>query len=168
MKRNLIVVVIVALLMAGFVLVARSRTGAISPPVKGYLDGREIRFSHTEASDPKVADTLTAMTHSPVLVVPALAQVPPSVLANVYVFANGVKGDGPLGYQPDIFDAPPGTPGYSPLRALNVVTWTNPSGARELRSVVELTAAEQRGELTIKRPGIVINMPLLTWPGGRR
>jgi hypothetical protein len=24
------------------------------------------------------------------------------------------------------------------------------------------------GEIAIERPGVVINMPLLTWPGGRR
>lgn len=168
MTRNIVVVVVVALLMAGFVVIARERTGAISPPVKGYLDGREIRFAHTEASDQKVADTLTAMTHSPVLIVPSLAHVPESLLANVYVFTNGPRGDGPLGYQPDIFDNPPGTPGYSPLRALNLVTWAEASQAHELRSLTELRAAEQRGELTITRPGVVINMPLLTWPGGGR
>ena len=83
MVRNLIVVMLVALLMAGFVVVARMKTGAIAPPVKGYLDGREIRFVHTEASDPKVADTLSKMVDSPVLVVPSLAQAPPSMLANV-------------------------------------------------------------------------------------
>ena len=168
MKRNLIVAVVVALLMAGFVVFARARTGAISPPVKGYLDGQEIRFSHTEASNQKIADTLTAMTHSTVLVVPRLAQVPESMLANVYVFTNGQKGDGPLNFQPDVFDAPPGTPSYTPLRALNLVTWSNPSAGHELKSAADVLSAAQRGELTVKKPGVVINMPLLTWPGGRR
>ncbi len=168
MRRNLIVLVIVALLMAGFVVIARERTGAISPPVTGFLDGREIRFVHTEASDPRVADTLTTMVNSPVLVVPSLAQAPASMLANVYVFANGPRGPGPLQHQPDVFDSPPGTPGYSPLRALNLVTWTSPSAAHELRSAADVVAAERRNEITVTRPGVVINMPFLTWPGGRR
>ncbi len=168
MKRNIIVVVIVALLMAGFVVLARERTGAISPPVRGFVDGEEIRFAHTEASDKTIADTLAAMTNSQVLVVPALAQAPQAMLANVYVFTNGVRGDGPLDYQPDIFDAPPGTSGYTPLRALTLVTWNDESKARELRSVAELDAARRRGELKLEQPGVVINMPFLTWPGGRR
>lgn len=168
MQRNIIVVTIVAVLMAGFVVVARARTGAISPPVKGYVDGQEIRFAHTEASDRKVADTLTAMTDSPVLVVPQLAQAPQAMLATVYVFTNGPRGDGPLGYQPDVFDAAPDTREYSPLRSLNLVTWTNGAAARELRSADEVQAARERGELTIEQPGVVINMPFLTWPGGRR
>lgn len=168
MKRNIIVVILVAVLMAVFVIVTRARTGAISPPVIGYLDGQEIRFVHTEASDPKVADTLTAMVHSRVLVVPSLAQVPASALANVYVFTNGLKGDGPLGGQPDVFDASPTTTAYSPLRALNLVTWKPGASVREFKSVAEVKAAEARGELTIQRLGVVINMPLQTWPGGRR
>jgi len=138
------------------------------PPVDGFLEGRGILFVHTEASDPKVADLLTSMKSSPVLVVPALAQAPESAVANVYVFTNGIKDGGPLKYQPDVFDRPPGTAGYTPLRSLNLVTWGNPLAARELKSEAAVKDAEARGEVTIERPGVVINMPLLTWPGGRR
>nr|MDQ3044774.1 hypothetical protein [Chloroflexota bacterium] len=102
------------------------------------------------------------------LVVPALAEAPASMLANVYVFTNGIEGDGPLGLQADVFDHPPGSDGYRPLRALNRVTWVDGANARELRSAAEVQAAEAGGELTIERPGVVVNMPMLTWPGGER
>lgn len=138
------------------------------PPVKAYTEGREIRFIHTEASDPEVAELLTDMMRSPVLVVPSLAQAPKELLADVYVFKNGVRGDGPFGFQPDVFDNPPGTDSYRPLRAINIVTWKNEKAARELRSAAEVKTAEGVGEITIERPGVVVNMPLLTWPGGRR
>lgn len=138
------------------------------PAVTGYLDGMEIRFIHTEASDAQVADMLTEMMGSPVLVVPALAQVPPSALANVYVFRNGLEGHGPFGFQPDVFDNPPNRAGYSPLRAVQLVNWKDASKARLLKSVDEVKAAEAAGEITIERPGAVVNMPLLTWPGGQR
>ncbi|MBI4413826.1 MAG: hypothetical protein HY576_05570 [candidate division NC10 bacterium] len=138
------------------------------PPVKAYSEGGEIRFAHTEASDTKVAKLLTEMMRSPVLVVPSLAQAPESMLATVYVFKNGVTGGGPLGFQPDVFDNPPGTNGYSPLRALNLVTWKTEQSARELKSAAEVQAAEAKGEVTIEEPGVVVNMPMLTWPGGQR
>lgn len=138
------------------------------PPVKGYTEGMEIKFIHTEASDSKVAKLLTEMMGSPVLVVPELAKAPEPILANVYVFKNGVKGSGPFGFQPDVFDNPPGMDGYRPLRSLNIVTWKNENAARELRSAAEVMTAEKAGEITIERPGVVVNMPLLTWPGGRR
>src|SRR3970040_1318027 len=41
------------------------------PPVKAYTEGKEIKFIHTEASDPKVAELLTEMMRSPVLLVPS-------------------------------------------------------------------------------------------------
>jgi hypothetical protein len=187
MKQNLIVVGVVAVLMAGFVLAYQAITpteaqptmggmdaggmtagDASVPPVKGYLNGQEIRFIHTEASDPKVADLLTMMMNSPVVTVPALGQVPDSALAPVYVFTNGVKGDGPFGFQPDVFDTAPGTAGYSPMRKLNLVTWKQESQARLLKSAADVEKAQANGELTIERPGAVVNMPILTWPGGHR
>lgn len=143
--------------------------GPVVPSVVGYAEGERILFMHTEASDPAVADSLTKMMRSPVLVVPELVQTPEAALANVYVFTNGIQprgARGPFEYQPDIFDSPPGTPGYSPLRLVNLVAWTDPSQARLLTSADELLAAQAAGEVTVARPGAVVNMPLLTWPGG--
>jgi len=138
------------------------------PPIRGYMEGKEIRFIHTEASDAKVAELLTDMMGSPVLVVPSLAQAPSATLSNVYVFTNGIRGEGPFRFQPDVFDNPPGTTGYSPLRALNLVTWKEEQLARKLKSAAEVEGAMEKGEVTIKQPGVVVNMPMLTWPGGRR
>jgi len=138
------------------------------PPVKGYMEGKVIRFIHTEASDTKVAGLLSDMMGSPVLVVPSLAQAPSATLSNVYVFTNGIRGEGPFRFQPDVFDNPPGTTGHSPLRALNLVTWKEEQLARKLKSAAEVEGAVEKGEVTIKQPGVVVNMPMLTWPGGRR
>ena len=166
MKKWVWVAVIAASLVTGYA-VAYAVKPAV-PNITGYLEGQEILFQHTEVSDPKVAELLTEMVSSPVLVVPALAQAPPSLLANVFVFKNGVRGGGPFKYQPDVFDNPPGTEGYRPLRALALVTWKNEQAARVLKSEREVKAAEQAGDVVIERPGVVVNMPLVTWPGGRR
>ena len=166
MKKWVWVAVIVASLVTGYA-VAYALKPAV-PNITGYLEGQEILFQHTEVSDPKVAALLTEMVSSPVLVVPALAQAPPSLLANVFVFKNGLRGGGPFKYQPDVFDNPPGSEGYRPLRALALVTWKNEQAARVLKSEREVKAAEQAGEVVIERPGVVVNMPLVTWPGGRR
>jgi hypothetical protein len=138
------------------------------PAGMAYVDGQEIRFIHTEVSDSGVAEVLTKMMNSPVLVVPALAQVPDSSLATVYVFKNGVKGIGPLGFQPDVFDNPPGNEKYSPLRKILFVTWNDESKARELKSLADVLASEQAGEITLETSDVVVNMPFVTWPGGQR
>lgn len=157
---------VVASLFTGYA-VAYALKPAV-PNVKAYLDGREILFQHTEVSDPKVADILTDMMKSPVFVVPALAQAPATMLANVYVFTNGVRGGGPFKFQPDVFDNPPGSEGYRPLRAIHLVKWKNERAAKILKSADEVKAAERAGEIVIERPGVVANMPLVTWPGGGR
>jgi len=141
---------------------------AIMPVGRAYAEGQEIYFMHTEASDPDVAQLLTDMMDSPVLLVPSLAETPDSALSNVYVFTNGLEGMGPLGFAPDVFDNPPGADGYSPLRRLNLVTWADPSAARELKSAAEVLDAQAAREVTIEQPGIVINMPFVVWDGGKR
>lgn len=166
--RNIIITALVAVLIAGFVIAARFYTGTVVPPVDGYLDGQRVLFIHTEASDPEVSKLLTEMKGSPVLIVPSLAKAPGEMIAPVYVFKNGVAGDGPFKFQPDVFDGAPGAKGYSPLRELNLVTWKDARRARELKHAGEVRMAAQGGEIAIERPGVVINMPLLTWPGGQR
>jgi hypothetical protein len=138
------------------------------PPVKAYTAGKEIRFIHTETSGPEVAELLTDMMGSPALVVPSLAKAPAEMLATVYVFKNGVRGDGPFGFQPDVFESPPGTNGYSLLRSVVLLMWKNEEAACELRSAAEVQEALSKGEVAVGRPGVIVNMPMLTWPGGRR
>ena len=168
MLRNLVVTGLVALIIGGFVLVARQQTGFVVPPVDGFMEGQQIRFIHTEASDPGVSKLLTEMKGSPVLIVPSLAKAPRELLANVYVFTNGVAGEGPFKFQPDVFDNPPGQAGYTPLRALQLVSWKRPERARELKSAGEVKQALTQGEIEIRQPGVVINMPMITWPDGHR
>ena len=138
------------------------------PPVRGFGGGGEVFFIHSEASDPKISEVLSLMMGSPVITVPALAKAPEAMLATVYVFKNGLKGMGPLGFQPDIFDRLPGSEGYRPLRRLHLVTWKANASPRELTSVEALMEAKSRGELTLERTDVVVNMPMLLWPLGRR
>ncbi len=143
----------------------------VVPAVTGYSEGQKMLFLHTETSDPGIAKILTDMMGSPVLVVPSLAKAPDEMLARVYVFTNGLTGTGPLGplgFQPDVFEKPPGDAGYSPLRKLVLVTWDDETYARLLTSAAEVEEAVQNGDLTLEEPGVVVNMPMVTWPGGRR
>lgn len=143
-------------------------TFAQVPAGRAYAEGAEIYFTHTEASDAGIAEKLTNMMKSPVLFVPALVEVPEIALANVYVFENGLTGKGPLGFQPDVFNNPPGTDGYSPLRQIILTKWVDGVKATELKSAAEILQAETDGKLTTTKSGVVVNMPFLVWDGGKR
>ena len=135
---------------------------AALPVNKAFADGKEIYFVHLEASDENAAQQMTEMMDSPTLYVPSLAKVPVEALANVYSFKNGVDG------QVGVFDNPPNTDGYTPLRHLSVVIWADGVKARELKSVAEILSARDAGELAIKPTGIIVNMPFVVWDGGMR
>ncbi len=142
------------------------------PPVFGYYAGEEVFFIHTETSDTAIASTLEGMMGSPVPVVESLAETPEDARSSVYVFTNGVVPDdtssGPLGFAPDVFDSAPGDEEYTPLRELLLVTWSAEDDARVLTSEQEVLDAEEAGQIDIEDTGIVVNMPLLSWPGGQR
>jgi hypothetical protein len=168
MKKISLLLIVAVVFLAACAPQQSGPAKAELPAGKAWAEGKEIYFVHTEASDAGVAEKLSNMMKSPVMFVPSLANVPDESLANVYVFTNGITGMGPFGFQSDVFDNPPSTDGYTPLRRLNAVTWTDASKARELKSASEVLDAEAAGELTIEQPGVVINMPFVVWDGGMR
>lgn len=154
---------------AGSEMAGMASTDVRLPPVAGLYEGERIFFAHPEASDPDVAGMLTdMMSGSPVLVVPALADVPPSALDEVYVFTDGIEGDGPFGFQADVFPSVPGDDEYRPLRGVVLVSWAEGAQPRALRSAGEVLDAAEAGEVTLEETGVVVNMPIVVWPGGQR
>lgn len=140
----------------------------LAPLVKGYYSGGDLYFIHTEASDSAVANLLTEMMGPQVVHMPKLAQLPDSLLSDIYVFKNGVEGHGPFGFQPDIFGSVPGDSGYSPLRSIHLARWSEEAELKELKTASALKEARDNGKLTIEESGIVVNMPVLVWPSGHR
>ncbi|MGH2349274.1 MAG: DUF7482 domain-containing protein [bacterium] len=62
----------------------------------------------------------------------------------------------------------PSGPAYTPLRRIVFVDWKTGRPARILRSAEAIRQAAAAGEVTLTGTGIVVNMPMLTWPGGHR
>jgi hypothetical protein len=136
------------------------------PLVKGYENGHEIFFIGTDVSDQKAADQLTKMTNFTVNVAPILSQTPEAAHGQAYIFTNGVSGKGPNGFQPPVLNANPSNQSYSPLVQVNMVTWKDTSAAKELKSVQEIMAAQQSGQLTVNKTDIIANHPSVKWDGG--
>lgn len=104
----------------------------VIPLVRGLYDGKDIFYITTEASTADQASAFASFTNFPVTFAPALAKSPPSALAQFYIFKNGVKGSGELGFQSTVADSIPGDPGYSPLWQINFVSWKDPTNATVL------------------------------------
>ena len=136
------------------------------PLTRGYVNGFEVFYISTEASDKGLADHLTNFTHSRVSYTPALGNAPPQSLGNIYVFANGIKGPGPLGFQANVADSQPGDPGYSPTWRINNVEWKQGVSPREIKSEADILSAQRNGELIATPSNKVVNCPFVQWHGG--
>lgn len=137
------------------------------PLTRGFVDGFEVFYISTEASDEALAADLTKVTGSRVAFTPALQRTPEGSLANIYAFANGIKGTGPLGFQPNVADSQPGDTKYSPLWKVNIVEWRQGVTPRELRSEADILIAQDNNELTITATKLVVNCPFVKWNGGQ-
>jgi len=136
------------------------------PMMKGYENGNEIFFIGTDVSDEGIAAQLTDMSGFKVNHAPLLAQTPQDARGQVYIFENGVEGNGPLGFQIPVTNAKPGDEMYSPLQQVIFVSWTDQSAAIELKSVEEIMEHEGMGHLTINQTEVVANHPAIQWNGG--
>lgn len=136
------------------------------PMTKAYENGNDIYLIATDASDAELASQLSDITGFKVNAAPVLAQTPEEARGQVYIFRNGVEGDGPTGFQPVVVNAKPGDEGYSPLMQLNYVDWSSSSSPTELRSVEEITEVESNGQLTVTETDAIVNHPAVMWEGG--
>ena len=76
-------------------------------------------------------------------------------VAPIWAFTNGDEG------QRNIIDTVPGRKDYTPLWAVNLVTWKANETPRVLRSAAAVRAAQRAGDVTIKAMPIVVNCPVL-------
>jgi hypothetical protein len=135
---------------------------AISIPVsKGYVDGNISYFISTDASEKNVVSSVSNSTKFEINYAPSLANTSESSRQQGYVFINGIKGDGPAGFQLPVASAAPGDEKYSPLFEINYVKWNDESNARVLKSADEVLKSQNNGELTITKSSIVINSPFV-------
>ncbi len=141
------------------------------PMIDGYYNGEKVFFVHTEVSDKEMAEMMSMMINFPTLHVSELNNISPEEMSKVYVFTNGIHGSGPYGggpfmYQIDVLDSIPNQMGYSQFRVPYLVTWSDNSTPRILKSVDEILEAESNGELTIQKTDNVVNSPMVVWKSG--
>ncbi|GEM_PF-311778 len=142
------------------------------PLEMGLYDKKDVFFITPEVSDKQLAEHLSNLTKFPVTYAPALAYTPANqALGNIYIFKNGIKGAGAMGFQPDVFDSIPGDSAYTPLWRVNFVEWKtsgpNATNPTVLGSDDATLNAASNGQVTITPTGIVRNCPIIQWGGNK-
>ena len=125
-------------------------------------DGRTIYYIVTDATPSGPAEMMgvvNADTSADLLLNPAAV--------DLYQFANGIPGPGPLGFQPGIASSALGDPGYSPMWRIYIIQWNDPDNdARLLQTMNDISAYLDAGMITVSlaRPmdsDHIVNCPFL-------
>ena len=137
----------------------------VIPLVKGLYDGKDILLITTEVSDKAMKDQIGNFTGSPVNYEPNLTKS--QDIGNLWIFKNGVKGPGFMGFQASVVDSIPGDPHYTPLWKVSIVDWKTTSGTTPtiLGSDDAIAQAAGKGQITITPTKVVVNCPILQWGG---
>jgi hypothetical protein len=107
-------------------------------------DGKTVYYIVTDATPKMPADMMG------VAYVPSdekLASTP--VAVDLFQFMNGINGSGPMGFQAGIGAANEGDVNYSPMWRISFIEWKDPSEARVLETVKDITAMAQAGMISI-------------------
>ena len=149
-------------------LLSRTNVPATIPMHKGIYDGNQILYIITDGSDEDYAKTISEKQEWNVEFAPVLADVPEDILQKLFVFKNGVKGDGIYGFQNEVFSSTPSQESkYSALNSIIEVTWKTGQKEIEFQSVNDIVAAEESGRIEFNKTGIVLNTPQIVWPVGQ-
>jgi hypothetical protein len=108
-------------------------------------DGRTIYYIVTDAT-PSGAANMMGVIDSPKLA----KSISSPAAVDLYQFTNGIKGTGPLGFQPGIASAALGDDTYSPLWRINVVTWNESVRASVLETIEDINAKKSDGDVTVE------------------
>jgi hypothetical protein len=107
-------------------------------------DGRTVYYIVSDATPKMPADMMgVAYVSSD----EKLASTP--VTVDLFQFMNGINGSGPMGFQAGIGAANLDDTNYSPMWRISFIEWKDPSKARVLETVNDITAMAQAGIISV-------------------
>jgi hypothetical protein len=137
----------------------------VLPLFKALYDSKGVMFIITEVSDKTMRDQIGNFTGAPVNYEPNLTKS--QDIGQLWIFKNGVKGPGLMGFQTNVLNSIPGDPHYTPLWKVNIVEWKTTSTPTILGSDDIIANAVSKGQITVTPTNVVINCPVVQWGGNK-
>jgi len=149
-------------------LLSRTNVPATIPMHKAIHDGKDVFYIITDSSSEDYAQTITEIQNWKVEIAPPLQDTPSKSLQTVYVFTNGVEGDGLFGFQDEVFSATPAQKSkYSALSKVIEVSWKRGQNEIVLDSAQEIIDAKQGGRVEFTDTDVILNTPQIIWSEGQ-
>jgi len=144
-------------------LLSRANVPAIIPMHKGIHNTNEILYIITDASDKDYVNTISEKQKWNIQLSKSLKDTPKNNFQKIFIFKNGIKGDGIFGFQNEIFSSTPKQSDYTPLASIIEVTWK--TGQKEIifESAFDIIDAEKSGRLKFNETNVIVNAPQIKW-----
>ncbi|MDE1724920.1 MAG: hypothetical protein KGH76_03355 [Thaumarchaeota archaeon] len=144
-----------------------SSTTPIQIPLhEGLVNGKIMYYVITDSSNILVANNISEKQNWQVQLSPALAHVPVMSFGNIFIFTNGITGNGTRGYQNDVLSSIPSDSQYSPLNKVIEVSWNVGRGPFILNSTKAILDANMTGKVKLTTTDTILNTPAISWDGG--
>ena len=149
-------------------LLSRTNVPATIPMHKGIYGGNQVLYIITDGSDEDYTKTLTEKQGWNVELATSISKVPEEALEQLFIFKNGIKGDGIYGFQDEVFSSTPSQESeYSALNSVIEVTWKQGQKEIVFESSDDIITAKENGRIEFNETGIVLNTPQIVWPEGQ-
>ena len=134
------------------------------PMHKGFSDGKPVYYIITDSSSNVEANQISDKQKWKVQPAPGLAHLPSVSLGSVYVFTNGISGNGTRGFQDEVVSSTPSNKQYSPLSKEVQVTWNIGRSSEILNSTRQILDANMTGRVKLTTTDTIMNIPQIVWP----
>ena len=135
---------------------------------EGIFEGDSVFYIITDSNDEEIITTLGNNQTTEINYSPSMSNFSKNLLGDIFVFKNGIKGNGTYDYQKDVFSSTPTNPEiYSPYRILTEVQWKVGQKAEILNSTELIIEAEKSERVILKETEIILNSPQIIWPNGQ-
>lgn len=141
---------------------------ATIPMHKGIFNSTSLFYIITDSNDQEFAKMITEKQNWKVELAPPIVNSPDTPIQKMYVFTNGVSGNGIYGFQDEVFsNTPTQESEYSPLSSVTEVSWKKGQNKTILESSEEILKAEEGGRIEFKETDIILNTPQIKWSEGQ-
>lgn len=137
------------------------------PLRQGFSNGKPIYYIVTDSSNNVEASQISDKQNWKVQLAPGLAHLPSISLGNMFVFTNGIVGNGTRGFQDEVFSSTPSDKQYFPLSKEVQVTWNIGRSPEILNSTQQILDANMTGRIRLVTTDTIMNVPQIVWPSGQ-
>jgi hypothetical protein len=145
---------------------AKSTIPVQIPMHEGVVNGKTVYYIITDSSNNLVANTISDKQNWKVQLSPVLAHAPVTAFGDIFIFTNGITGNGTQGYQDDVLSFTPSDKQYSPLSKVINVSWNIGRGPFILNSTNAILDANMTGKIKLTVTDTILNTPQVLWDGG--